>query len=154
MFEGFVLHWRKVTVHPSRGRGSRRSVILHPQAQSVGGRVQKSTTRFRPQIPADLCTSGPARPHSSPPYFIGPPKKDKRRASAGAIRPRSYRPQIDFRAPLNGSEHIVLLCLCKAALNYSVCVRARGLRALACARAHVSLSRTLIGLDSLGKVTS
>lgn len=30
----------------------------------------------------------------------------------------------------------------------------RGLRALACARAHVSLSRTLIGLDSLGEVTS
>lgn len=57
-----------------------------------------------------------------------------------------HRRKIDFRAPLNGSEHIVLLCLCKAALNYSVCACAQATRASVCPSARVL---ELIGLDSL-----
>lgn len=107
------------------------------------------TTRFLPLTPPDLGATGPARPRSSP-----RPKKDEASASAdGPISSESprHRRKIDFRAPLNGFEHIVLLCLCKAALNYSVCLCAASV--CPCARVlepHANWPR----LSAMGKVTS
>lgn len=81
------------------------------------------TTRFLPKTPPDLRATRPVRScESPPPYFFTRPKKRPsiRERRDGPISSQS--PKIDFRALLNGSEHIVLLCLCKAALNYSMCM--------------------------------
>lgn len=148
---------RSVSVHLSCGHGgggSWRSVILHPPAQrggwGGGGGVRGGSRSAQPYDP--LPPPDPSRPQSdrageaslvSAAVFQRAQKRrsgGERRDGPISCKSPRHRRKIDFRAPLNGSEHIVLLCLCKAALNYTVCVHVRRLRVLACVRVHVSSS--------------
>lgn len=108
-----------LSVHPSRGRGggagSRRSVTLHPQAHGgKGGGGGGGQRRVQAQIQASLVSYG---------LSSGPKKMERQRSATDQSAPGApERCEIDFRAPLSGLEHIVLPCLRKAALNYSVCL--------------------------------